>query len=475
MNQDTHHRERPINVAIFQDTADSCWEPSNNDTETVTNGEEYTMTPNPTVSPTLSSNQWNLQPPPCEFQIGDHVYQWRSFVGIPGIFQHHGIVIDVYWENAVSSNCDMKNGTQERQLSTDHIERKDNGTTQSIPQGQWMLTIVDFSNQRVDESNNRRDKKNDQNNINEDQLSSGSSSIYSSESLGPNNLLEKSTTHGGSIRIYNSPAKVTTERRHHHHHQWYKCIYEANWFHRHWNRAGTCTAICSDAPGLVRARAQFLWQHPDYVPSYNAVHSNCECVAVWCKTGSWATVQASSMLSYMTFGQVKSAATMAGAVSAVQVTVPAAGVWGWLGYTTHVSLIATQPYLLPAVAMYGVITAGTPAVWLWKARRYWNAVTERLNGQFWEHAIEHPDVFVECITYWSTQYEPEMKNAIELDSSIISEKEQQSTMKNHLVVDEPRDMVPQTTGKPIEQQESLPIAIRTAGIQTTGQSSIEQL
>ena len=30
-----------------------------------------------------------------ELQIGDHVYQWRSILGIPYMFQHHGIVMDV--------------------------------------------------------------------------------------------------------------------------------------------------------------------------------------------------------------------------------------------------------------------------------------------------------------------------------------------------------------------------------------------
>jgi len=61
-------------------------------------------------------------------------------------------------------------------------------------------------------------------------------------------------------------------------------------------------------------------------------------------------------------GQLKSTATLAAYTASQQVTVttPSAGLWGYLGYTTttHVSLLSTQPHLMPLLAAYGVVTAG---------------------------------------------------------------------------------------------------------------------
>jgi hypothetical protein len=90
-------------------------------------------------------------------------------------------------------------------------------------------------------------------------------------------------------------------------------------------RAGTFTAARSGPAGWVRARAEFLRLHPDVLPPYRTFASNAECVAVWCKTGTWATLQASSWLGMTALGQAKSAVTLAGAAGAAQATVPAAG------------------------------------------------------------------------------------------------------------------------------------------------------
>jgi hypothetical protein len=90
-------------------------------------------------------------------------------------------------------------------------------------------------------------------------------------------------------------------------------------------RPGTYTAARSAPAGWVLARVEFLRLNPDVLPSYHGVTSNAECVAVWCKTGTWATLQATSWLSLTALGQVKSTATLAGVVGTAQVTVPAAG------------------------------------------------------------------------------------------------------------------------------------------------------
>jgi hypothetical protein len=184
-------------------------------------------------------------------------------------------------------------------------------------------------------------------------------------------------------------------------HEWRLVEYQASWWKRGLWRSGTCTAVASDPPGLVLSRVSYLLDHAEQLPDYHFLRANCECVAVWCKTGAWATLQASSFLHLTAAGQIKSASTLAAYAATQQVTVPAAGLWGYLGFTTKVSLLSTQPYLLPAIAGYGLVTVGGPIWMLARCKQAWNRTTEELNASFWENAIDQPDVFVECITEWS--------------------------------------------------------------------------
>jgi hypothetical protein len=281
-----------------------------------------------------------------DFCMGDHVYQWCSFVGLPAVYQHHGVVMDVLFE-----------------------------------EGEWVLQIADFSNWMPDS----------------DDYGSSGSGIGNKMPLKNKSLRSNCPSTGGCIRTYNATADDAT---------WHKVEYQASFWRQHMWRSGTCTAAACDAPGMVRARVQFLQEHAELLPPYSVVQSNCECVAVWCKTGTWATLQATSWLSVTAAGQAKSAAVLSGVVTTTQVSVPSAGLWGWFGYTTHVSLAATQPYLLPAIAAYGVVTVGTPFLWLLHAKQKWKNLTIQLNDRFWESAVDHPDIFVDNITHWSSQHDP---------------------------------------------------------------------
>lgn len=153
----------------------------------------------------------------------------------------------------------------------------------------------------------------------------------------------------------------------------------------------------------------FLLEHPELLPSYHIFRSNCECVSLWCKTGFWCTLQASSLLSLTAAGQLKSTATLAAYVASQQITVqtPAAGFWGYLGYTTstQVSLMSTQPHLIPLLAAYGVVTAGGPTFVLWRAKKFWEKTTETLNEEFWKHALKDPDIFANSMMHWSEKHE----------------------------------------------------------------------
>jgi hypothetical protein len=316
----------------------------------------------------VSSSESPLpRPDRPDFEMGDHVYQWCSWAGIPFAYSHHGIVLDVFY----------------------------NETEQ-----EWSLRVVDFSNWKMDAV-----VAEDVVEVDNQDFESEGSNQHSPRP--PRSLLKKNKTKtlrydnlnawttsspGGCVRTYESSHCV-----------WHKVQYgTSNFLRQHFSRSGTCTSAESSPPGLVRVRVQFLLDHPEYLPCYSTVQSNSECVAVWCKTGTWATTQAASFLSAFALGQAKSAVTLAGVAASTQVTVPAAGLWGWLGYTTTTSFAAANPMVLPLVAVYGVVTVMAPALWLWRAKDRWEKLTIELNDAFWsKYALEQPEAFAECLSDWS--------------------------------------------------------------------------
>lgn len=283
--------------------------------------------------------------PAAGFFRGDHVYQWCSVLGIPKIFAHHGIVTDLHFD----------------------------ATTRK-----WSLSVADFDNWYIATDGKEPTAK----------RPVFSSSRSSSKSLGKP---DPDDDGAANIRVYRTDP-----------HQWQAVKYGVrDWKERLFSRGGSVTGAQSDSPGIVLARVEFLLKNPHCLPPYDVVKSNCECVAVWCRTGTWATLQASQILMTATADQTKTAVFVAAGAATTQVTVPAAGLWGMAGYTTQVSLLSTQPWLLPTIIAGGAIRAGLPALWLAFARKYWGQVTKGLNTAFWESVEGRPDIIVELIQYYN--------------------------------------------------------------------------
>lgn len=159
----------------------------------------------------------------------------------------------------------------------------------------------------------------------------------------------------------------------------------------------------SDPTNIVLARLRYLLENPQVLPPHHILFSNSECIAVWVKTGKWSTLQASIFLQATTVGNIKNTATITATLAATTttVTVPAAGVWGWFGFstTTQVGLLAAQPWLIPVLAGYGILAVGTPLIILRKCKEQWREATQKLTEGFWEWADS--DVYVEAIRSWS--------------------------------------------------------------------------
>ena len=333
------------------------------------------------------------------FQVGDHVYQWCSLLGIPGVFQHHGIVIHV--ENTTNMMEDYGDGVDDgdveqcltiadfsnllpesgRNNNRNSVNRSDEEdeiefqTTPRIDQEQQQLQPT------TSQSTSRTTGSLTQNNLAGSFLQSGSNSVAGTTT---SDMFEQ-----GCLRVYTTHVSSAKTQKN----KWYKVQYGANWFKAHvWKRSGTCTPVESDPPETVLQRVNFLLSQKtkadQLLPQYHAIYANCECVAVWCKTGTWSTLQAASFLSHTAMGQVKGTATIASIAAAQQVTVPAAGVWGWLGYTTTVPLMSVQPWILPAVAAYGAVSIGGPAVYLAVAKRKWRKTSDVLNEAWQAYSLE---------------------------------------------------------------------------------------
>ena len=161
----------------------------------------------------------------------------------------------------------------------------------------------------------------------------------------------------------------------------------------------------SDPPALVLARLRFLLEHADrdhnrtLLPPHHLFYANSECIAVWIKTGHWSTLQASVFLHSSTIGNVKQTATLAIYLSSQTVTIPAAGIWGFFGGTTTISLFSAQPWIVPALLGGGMVYAGLPTMVLWRAKSRWLETEKNLNAAFWERVDS--SVIVALIQTWS--------------------------------------------------------------------------
>jgi hypothetical protein len=137
----------------------------------------------------------------------------------------------------------------------------------------------------------------------------------------------------------------------------------------------------SDPHKIVLARTQYILDQQELpkseqsLPPYHILYSNSECLAVWCKTGKFSTLQAAIFLHSTAVGNAKSTFLMTGAVA------------------------ATQPWLIPVVGIYGAVAVGMPFLILKKCKEKWKKSEQDLTDGFWSTA--NSDIFVAAIENWS--------------------------------------------------------------------------
>ena len=66
----------------------------------------------------------------------------------------------------------------------------------------------------------------------------------------------------------------------------------------------------------------------------------------------------------------------------------------------QVPMLSASPWLIPALAAYGLTAVGTPYLILMKAKGKWEESTTKLNDGFWGEWAG-PDVYVDAIKGWT--------------------------------------------------------------------------
>lgn len=163
----------------------------------------------------------------------------------------------------------------------------------------------------------------------------------------------------------------------------------------------------ADPKDIVLSRANFLLeQGEEKLPPYHVFYSNSECIAVWCKTGRWSTLQTAVFLSSNAIGGAKSA------------TVATIGV------------AAAHAILAPVVAVGGLLWVSAPMVILQKSRQHWEKNTQLMTNLYWEWAPSK--VYVCAIEHWSEvgytsqQQRQLLKEKAEQEAAAANENEDKS-------------------------------------------------
>ena len=215
---------------------------------------------------------------------GDHVYSWVQKK------QRHGIVLSVgdgVLTEVDPNDCDRDAVTIVYFYTKEKRDRRaEDGADEAVDAGYASLATGD-----VGEINDEGLLSGDDNGANGGgNYSNGEASSDSMPVSGyaANATAISLTTFCGGSTKKNAVRKVR---------------YGSNFAKRLLSRPGSVTAVKADVPGLVLARVKFLLENPGVLPPFHRMAANAECAAVWCRIGRFITLQGSSILQIMFFGQ----------------------------------------------------------------------------------------------------------------------------------------------------------------------------
>eukprot|EP00934_Nitzschia_sp_Nitz4_P001874 Nitzschia sp. Nitz4//scaffold68_size99682//83730//84674//NITZ4_004575-RA/size99682-processed-gene-0.82-mRNA-1//1//CDS//3329556626//1874//frame0 len=128
--------------------------------------------------------------------------------------------------------------------------------------------------------------------------------------------------------------------------KWHCVKYHANPIECLTWRPGTCSGAQPSPVETTLLRVQFLQECKHWIPDYHVLTSNCETVAVWCKSGKWQTLQGGRAMQLSQLGAISSTA------------------------------------LIPTIPVVGLVASGLA---MWHSQQIssrWTETEERLNKEF---------------------------------------------------------------------------------------------
>lgn len=214
-----------------------------------------------------------------QFAVGDHIFCWCSYLGVPFAFQHHAIVVAT-------------------QTTTNDDDDDDDGESSSSS-----IVIMNFDH--------HEDEDEDGKDVNEWGDHDGSSDISgkSQNDLATKNDNDQDEPHSPQQAQQQQQSPSTPEKFcsmtlqtisvEEAQSKWEHVAYNQDWHQRLWSRAGTCSSAQPDPVPIVLCRLSFLKQNqPELLGtlSYHHHKRNGECLAVWCKMGEYTSFQGAAKM-----------------------------------------------------------------------------------------------------------------------------------------------------------------------------------
>mmetsp|Transcript_12436 Transcript_12436/g.18157 ORF Transcript_12436/g.18157 Transcript_12436/m.18157 type:complete len:336 (-) Transcript_12436:39-1046(-) len=237
-----------------------------------------------------------------KYEVGDHVYTWVSYMGIPYATQQHGIVV-------------------------------------MVEQQPDVVVLVLFQKMEQKE--------------------------YNDDNVGKSRETAASDDDDASFCMVRKKISLKEAER-----NWHKIPYGVHWTKRILTRAGTANGVEADDVSIAQNRISFLWDHQtnlfqNITKKTASTHEKDigECIAVWCKTGTFYSFHGLAKMGHHG-ADMGSSATLAGSVC------------------TQVVASALVPVIMPVFAVYDVAVA----VKSWRdshaCQKEWNVISQDWNEKF---------------------------------------------------------------------------------------------
>jgi hypothetical protein len=264
----------------------------------------------------------------AQFSVGDHIFRWCSFLGVPFAYQEHAIVL------AVESDHDSL-----LIMNLDHHEEQDGDVVPSQEEKKAETTAVhDDNNNDGKESQTARDDKRSGDKENQDTAGTRCSKIVRQK-----------------ISMQQAQA------------QWEHVQYSLPWQKRLLQRAGTCSDATPDPVPIILCRVKFLQENKQLLLElpYHSHKANGECLALWCTTGNYQSAAGAAKLGE-TGMHVGSFTVMGGIAAQLAVSV-------------------VVPVVLPFLVAADVGQAVYSVKEVHATKKEWHERTILWNEQFMEH------------------------------------------------------------------------------------------